>query len=170
MLGPTGSKRIDTLVHDLVESSAAAGDIVQSEEIGGAMLVAARVHVRARVPRARDAARAERAARTIRADLRRTSPGEGTRPSEIVEFIAGMTDRFALSTLSGSMARMKDESVEAVKAAADFVDVVSARRPLRKGGGSLHGALPVPRGANAARFRSTLSTSILASAAARRAT
>ena len=38
MLGPTGSKRIDTLVHDLVESSARAGDIVQSEEIGGAML------------------------------------------------------------------------------------------------------------------------------------
>src|SRR5437867_4213032 len=33
LLGPTGSKRIDTLVHDLVESSAAAGDIVQSEEV-----------------------------------------------------------------------------------------------------------------------------------------
>src|SRR6185437_6396163 len=38
LLGPTGSKRIDRLVHDLVESSEAAGDIVQSEEIGGAML------------------------------------------------------------------------------------------------------------------------------------
>src|SRR5438105_8636894 len=38
LLGPTGSKRIDTLVHDLVESSAESGDIVQSEEIGSAML------------------------------------------------------------------------------------------------------------------------------------
>src|SRR6187551_652415 len=34
LLGPTGSKRIDRLVHDLVESSEAAGDIVQSDEIG----------------------------------------------------------------------------------------------------------------------------------------
>ena len=38
ILGPTGSKRIDTLVHDLVETSAREGDIVQSDEIGGAML------------------------------------------------------------------------------------------------------------------------------------
>src|SRR5919201_1156182 len=38
LLGETGSRRIDTLVHDLVESSADAGDIVQSEEIGAAML------------------------------------------------------------------------------------------------------------------------------------
>src|SRR5881275_112500 len=38
LLGPTGSKRIDRLVHDLVESSDEAGDIVQSEEIGAAML------------------------------------------------------------------------------------------------------------------------------------
>src|SRR5262245_38964478 len=37
-LGDTGSRRIDTLVHDLVEQSAEAGDIVQSEEIGSAML------------------------------------------------------------------------------------------------------------------------------------
>jgi dGTPase len=38
LLGPTGSKRIDTLVHDIVERSGEAGDIVQSEEVGGAML------------------------------------------------------------------------------------------------------------------------------------
>src|SRR5207248_3047211 len=37
MLGDTGSKRIDTLVQDLVERSEAAGDIVQSEQVGGAM-------------------------------------------------------------------------------------------------------------------------------------
>jgi dGTPase len=38
LLGPTGSARIDTLVRDIVERSAAAGDIEQSEEVGGAML------------------------------------------------------------------------------------------------------------------------------------
>ncbi len=38
LLGPTGSARIDTLVRDIVERSAAAGEIAQSEEIGGAML------------------------------------------------------------------------------------------------------------------------------------
>src|ERR687898_715572 len=38
LLGDTGARRIDTLVHDLVETSAAAGDIVQSEEVGRAML------------------------------------------------------------------------------------------------------------------------------------
>jgi dGTPase len=37
VLGETGSERIDLLVHDLVECSEAAGDIVQSELVGGAM-------------------------------------------------------------------------------------------------------------------------------------
>src|SRR3954454_21858205 len=37
LLGATGSLRIDTLVRDLVERSAAAGDIVQGEEAGAAM-------------------------------------------------------------------------------------------------------------------------------------
>src|SRR5215207_9851816 len=38
LLGETGSSRIDTLVHDLIESSERAGDIVQSEDVGTAML------------------------------------------------------------------------------------------------------------------------------------
>src|SRR5436853_4268153 len=38
LLGGSGARRIDTLVHDLVETSEAAGDIAQSEEIGEAML------------------------------------------------------------------------------------------------------------------------------------
>src|SRR5690349_11896163 len=38
VLGPTGAKRIDRLVHDLVESSHAAGDVVQGQEVGAAML------------------------------------------------------------------------------------------------------------------------------------
>ena len=42
LLGPTGSRRIDALVHDLVETSAREGDIRQSEEVGAAMLALAR--------------------------------------------------------------------------------------------------------------------------------
>src|SRR2546430_1648994 len=38
LLGDRGSRRIDTLVHDLVVSSKTAGDLVQSEEVGVAML------------------------------------------------------------------------------------------------------------------------------------
>jgi dGTPase len=38
LLGATGARRIDTLVRDIVDRSSGAGDIVQSEEIGGAML------------------------------------------------------------------------------------------------------------------------------------
>src|SRR6187551_1631579 len=34
LLGPTGSRRIDTLVHDLVETSAREGDVRQSEGVG----------------------------------------------------------------------------------------------------------------------------------------
>jgi dGTPase len=37
VLGDSGSSRIDTLVHDLVEHSARTGDIVQGEEAGEAM-------------------------------------------------------------------------------------------------------------------------------------
>ena len=37
ILGDTGQRRIDMLVHDLVERSDGAGDIVQGEEVGGAM-------------------------------------------------------------------------------------------------------------------------------------
>jgi dGTPase len=37
ILGGTGSERIDLLVHDLVEHSEAAGDIVQGDEVGNAM-------------------------------------------------------------------------------------------------------------------------------------
>jgi dGTPase len=37
ILGDTGQRRIDMLVHDLVEHSDAAGDIVQGERVGSAM-------------------------------------------------------------------------------------------------------------------------------------
>jgi dGTPase len=95
LLGPTGSKRIDRLVHDLVESSQAAGDIVQSEEIGRAML-SLRSFMFERVylgPHTRqEHVRATEAIRRIFAHLAE----RGDSPAEIVDYLSGMTDRFAL--------------------------------------------------------------------------
>jgi dGTPase len=88
LLGPTGGRRIDTLVHDLVDQSSEAGDIVQSDEIGEAML-SLRAFMFERVylgPETR--AEHERARETIRRIFEHGAS---------VEFIAGMTDRFALS-------------------------------------------------------------------------
>jgi dGTPase len=96
LLGDRGSRRIDTLVHDLVETSERAGDIVQSEEIGEAML-ALRSFMFERVylgPHTRH--EQERARATVRRIFEHLAGG-GEEPEQIVEFIAGMTDRFALS-------------------------------------------------------------------------
>ena len=95
LLGDRGSRRIDTLVHDLVESSQRAGDIVQSEEIGRAML-ALRSFMFERVylgPQTRQ--EQERARTTVRRIFEHLAQ-HGEEPEQIVEFIAGMTDRFAL--------------------------------------------------------------------------
>jgi dGTPase len=95
LLGPTGSKRIDRLVHDLVESSAEAGDIVQSDEVGAAMLslrsfMFGRVYLGPQT--AEEHARAREAVRRIFEHLAES----GDEPSEIVDYLSGMTDRFAL--------------------------------------------------------------------------
>jgi dGTPase len=96
LLGPSGADRIDTLVHDLIERSAAAGDIVQSDEIGTAML-SLRAFMFQRVYLGAEArtehARAHAAIRRIFDHL----VERGDPPDEIVAFIAGMTDRYALS-------------------------------------------------------------------------
>src|SRR5438094_5287270 len=96
LLGDRGSRRIDTLVHDLVESSERAGDIAQSEEIGAAML-ALRTFMFERVylgPQTRS--EQERARATVRRIFEHLAE-RADEPEQIVEFIAGMTDRFALS-------------------------------------------------------------------------
>jgi len=98
-LGETGSRRIDTLVHDLVESSERAGDIVQSEEIGDAML-ALRTFMFDRVylgPHSR--LEHERARVTIRRIFDHLVE-RGDEPDRVVEFVAGMTDRFAIEYLT----------------------------------------------------------------------
>ena len=96
LLGETGARRIDTLVHDLVESSERAGDIVQSDEIGTAML-SLRAFMFERVylgPHARG--EHERAHMTVRRIFGRlVERGEDARA--IADFLSGMTDRFALS-------------------------------------------------------------------------
>jgi len=99
LLGDRGSDRIETLVHDLVECSEGAGDIVQSPEIGGAML-ALRRFMFDRVylgPHAQ--LEQERARAAIRRIFEHLVAG-GEEPEQIVDFIAGMTDRFALTYVS----------------------------------------------------------------------
>jgi dGTPase len=96
LLGATGAQRIETLVHDLVESSARAGDIAQSDDIGGAMdrlrsYMFERVYL---APQAR--AEHARAHETVRRIFDRLVE-RGDEPAAIVDFVSGMTDRFALA-------------------------------------------------------------------------
>ena len=104
LLGPTGSERIDTLVHDIVATSEQEGDIGQSAEIGEAMLslrafmfdrVYLGPHVEQEHRRAREVVHAifER----LVAEPDRLPPGEGDLADRITDYLAGMTDRFALA-------------------------------------------------------------------------
>ena len=81
VLGPTGSARIDTLVHDLVEHSERGGGHRAGRDGRPGDALAALVHVRARVPRPARARRARedraRAARAVRLVLR--APGASCR-------------------------------------------------------------------------------------------
>jgi dGTPase len=111
VLGDTGSSRIDALVHDLVEHSARAGDIVQGPQAGPAMselrdFMFERVYLG-------PAVRAEHA--KIAAVLRRLfehysehpellpggGAGEGADAQEqladaVTDYLAGMTDRYCI--------------------------------------------------------------------------
>jgi dGTPase len=105
VLGDGGSERIDTLVHDLVEHSEAAGDIVQGESVGGAMR-SLRTFMFERVYLG-EQARAEHAkiARVIRtlfahycehpSELPPSSAGDPL-SVRVTDYLAGMTDRFCL--------------------------------------------------------------------------
>jgi dGTPase len=104
LLGQTGARRIDRLVHDLVETSEAAGDIEQSEEVGAAMLTLRtfmfeRVYLGPHTRRQHEQARA--VVTKIFDDLRehpeRIPPGEGEPAERLADYVAGMTDRFALA-------------------------------------------------------------------------
>ncbi len=107
LLGPTGSARIDTLVRDIVATSSQRGDVAQSDRVGGAMLrlrkfMFDRVYLG-------PAARSEhdRVHRTLsglldyyldQPDLIGDGGAEGDELQRVTDYIAGMTDRFAIAT------------------------------------------------------------------------
>jgi dGTPase len=98
LLGPTGARRIDTLVHDLIETSEAVGDIRQGEEIGAAML-SLRAFMFERVylgPQTRG--EHERARVVVRLLLEHALTEHDT-VAAAVDYVAGMTDRFALASV-----------------------------------------------------------------------
>jgi dGTPase len=99
-LGPTGSKRIDTLVHDLVETSEREGDIRQSEEVGAAML-ALRAFMFERVYLGPHTADEHRRARAAVRKIFEHLLDRGEDAEAIVDYVAGMTDRFALEYAAG---------------------------------------------------------------------
>ena len=103
ILGDTGSRRIDTLVRDVVQRSADAGAIVQGPEIGAAMdrlraFMFDRVYLGAAARS--EHPRIERMLRTLFDYYAENPPPAlvaGASPAErVVDYLAGMTDRFAV--------------------------------------------------------------------------
>jgi dGTPase len=106
LLGPSGSARIDTLVRDIVSHSIPAGDIVQGDEVGGAMLrlrkfMFDRVYLG---PAARH--EQERVQRTLRGLFdhymehpEETPEGEpgADATQRVTDYLAGMTDRYCIA-------------------------------------------------------------------------
>jgi len=96
ILGAKGSRRIDVLVHDLVETSAEAGDIRQSPEVREEML-SLRKFMFDRVYLGPAAASASsRSQAVVRAIFDHLIEG-GASPQDATDYVAGMTDRFALA-------------------------------------------------------------------------
>jgi dGTPase len=114
VLGASGRQRIDTLVHDVVEHSQRAGDIVQGERAGAAMTALREFmfeHVYLAPQARREHAKIERAVRTLfdhycehpeeippqEAGIPgRVSDDERDVPTRVTDYIAGMTDRFCI--------------------------------------------------------------------------
>jgi dGTPase len=105
ILGDTGPRRIDALVHDLVESSERAGDIVQGGEAGEAMDTL-RSFMFDRVYLGPEATReGEKIQRVVRAlfdhycahpaDIPASVP-DGDLARRVTDYLAGMTDRYCI--------------------------------------------------------------------------
>ncbi len=107
VLGDTGSRRIDTLVHDLVEHSERAGDIVQGDEAGAAMdalrtFMFDEVYLGAAARR--EHAKIDRVMRTLFehyvAEPERIPDGGGAPDADlaqrVTDWLAGMTDRYCI--------------------------------------------------------------------------
>ena len=107
LLGATGPERVDALVQDMVERSRASGDIEQSEEVGGAMLrlrkfMFDRVYLGAE---ARGEQERAREALSALFEHYMAFPGELPSPDpdadqlqRVTDYLAGMTDRYCLTT------------------------------------------------------------------------
>jgi dGTPase len=106
VLGPSGPRRIDTLVHDMVEHSAVAGRIVQGEEIGAAMaelrtFMFEHVYLGPKVTHERE--KIKRAIHTLfdhfceHPEQIPESIPEGDLSRRVTDYVAGMTDRFAVA-------------------------------------------------------------------------
>jgi dGTPase len=106
-LGPTGSIRIDALVHDLVERSDQAGDIVQGPEAAAAMdalrsFMFERVYLGAAARR--EHAKIERMLRALfdayASEPDRIPDGGGVPGADVAQrvtdWLAGMTDRYCI--------------------------------------------------------------------------
>jgi len=107
VLGSSGSERIDALVRDLVEQSAGAGAIVQSERVGAAMgrlreFMFERVYLGPVAQREH-----ERIERMLRAlfdhhaeHLPPPATPDASDAQRVSDYLAGMTDRFAIRAFS----------------------------------------------------------------------
>jgi dGTPase len=105
VLGETGSRRIDTLVHDLVEHSERAGDIVQGEDAGAAMTALRDFmfeHVYLGETARREHAKIGTVVRTLFehyvANPDELGPGapDADLAQRVTDYIAGMTDRYCI--------------------------------------------------------------------------
>jgi dGTPase len=104
ILGRSGSERIDRLVHDLVEHSEQAGDVVQGEEVGGAMarlrdFMFERVYLAE--PARREQARVAGVIETLFAHFMENpelldDQREDDLAASVTDYLAGMTDRFCI--------------------------------------------------------------------------
>ncbi len=107
VLGDTGSRRIDALIHDLVEHSAASGEIVQGERAAAAMdelrtFMFDRVYLG---PHARrEHIKIERVIRSLfehycaaPEEIPASIP-DGELARRVTDYLAGMTDRFCIRT------------------------------------------------------------------------
>ena len=99
VLGDTGTRRIETLVADLLERSAEVGDIVQGDDVGGAMLrlrsfMFERVYLGPTAQREKE--RVERMLRALFAHYSERADD----PQHVIDWLAGMTDRYAVRTFS----------------------------------------------------------------------
>ncbi|MBV8431144.1 MAG: deoxyguanosinetriphosphate triphosphohydrolase [Solirubrobacterales bacterium] len=106
VLGETGTRRIDALVHDLVEHSEAAGDIVQGQAVGAAMaelrrFMFDRVYLGPEV--GREHAKIHLVVGSLfehycahPEDIPASIP-PGPLERRVTDYIAGMTDRFCIS-------------------------------------------------------------------------